>query len=833
MSATEEIIINDVLVKHVVNNNDTTIIKSSIPVSQFIENISNNDEIILPNNCRFIKHLKNDKKILVIEEYPKVRTISYHRDFTSIIERHKINGKYDEYNLKELEIQNTMKFTLSFPFIVYVFAFNNYSTQYKLKVFFRLTPITGLDDYLLKPCLSNINNYFEVCLGDSRLNQKEFQNLSMNDKITECINDFWFNEFNTDYTDFLYEYEDTPEICDFFTWQHFTKINPHFIFSTKWKNANKTLNMVISDLEKEAYDYQETPVRNYLYFKNNVYRKIPDTKLKKYGTDSIILNDVILSCGDLIKFSGQEYYINGFDYNGNKTFLYLYSKGNRDFLDISLDTLNIEAFMEENQFHKMNLLDSIKINDNFELGTGSIITFPRTGQISKISKIFKLPDNTVSLRIGSDFFILNESFKKSIELLDENNFDVDGLKLVKGNQYYVFNTSRRNLFNHLSLFKGTYQGLDQKEFEKLKMVFSSNPPHKLKISYHQNSRDTNYRIFPADSSEIINEQIYRINNEIFYDTNLDKDILIIKHYGIGILDKNCILPELNADRIPRNNNDSMLFCKNYFKQICETFTFTIKSFDTDISYSLGDNVIIVNWVKPDEMLKIRKIIAFFMDDKYFYLRLSDDKNNILNFPIVKFDDRNNNVYNYFAMVRKVETKMENLEVGMKIRAKITGISDFPKKDVNEIKAFIIDDIHPMVLLSNYRTLYLNQLEDFEIYGPTRSRFYKMKISEPNLDISEQCGDIFIHIRKSDGNALLSARAEMPGEYISINTNGYLDYYYDFISPVRYGLLKPRLSGKQKRDLDTYDVSINEFGNILLKNYDCGPHLRLPKERIIL
>jgi len=73
---------------------------------------------ILPQNCRYMKTLLNGYKVLIIEEEPKIRSISFNQDLSSLLEIHKLTGKLDEYEIKKKG--PPYRFTLSFPYIIYM-----------------------------------------------------------------------------------------------------------------------------------------------------------------------------------------------------------------------------------------------------------------------------------------------------------------------------------------------------------------------------------------------------------------------------------------------------------------------------------------------------------------------------------------------------------------------------------------------------------------------------------------------------------------------------------------------------------------------------------------
>ena len=176
MNEIEEIIINSEVVKLVTSKYDDdfiiteprTIISSCRPQT-LLEKVTKNISVdeILPKNCRYIKK-NTDGYLLIIEEDPQIRTISSIKDITYDLEQHKRTGKFEEYGLEAYEnISPPYRFTLSFPFIVYFIKLDLNMRFTNMRLFFRLHPITSLSDYLLKPCLPNVNSDYLVCLNSN------------------------------------------------------------------------------------------------------------------------------------------------------------------------------------------------------------------------------------------------------------------------------------------------------------------------------------------------------------------------------------------------------------------------------------------------------------------------------------------------------------------------------------------------------------------------------------------------------------------------------------------------------------------------------------------
>jgi len=816
MNTIDEIVINDSIVKNVTSLYSEDYVKaepysiqSSMNTTDFLDGLYNNSlppqHEILPNNCKYIRTLPNQNNIIIIEETPKIRTILLNKDLTYQIEAHKINGKYEEYQLDKFPLHTKpYRFSLSFPHIVYAIILDRYNQYKSFKIFFRIHPISSLEDYLLIPCLPNIDSNYQACLGDEIVVDEE-SSTSIVKKVEELTNRFWFNEFNTDYEMFIKKYEINPHLCDWFTWAYNTKIDPLFIFSTRWLNSGLTINNLIN----EAYQSRQYSFSN---LQNSIKNKYKN-KIRKYRMESIPLGTTFLSCGDEIKYKDVNYYVCDFfkHYNDNENYITTVrlEDNENNIIKIDLNGENREEILKS--IEKINTMESIKINEETELHIGDIIYFKASESVQPVEKILKLRDNTIQVKIGANFYLLSSFLNKFIEKVDNTDIKFQNISLIKNNKYYIQHHNRfSSTFVKLYITKyDCVEILDNKAY----LVFDHENQDRPKLMIDFNDK-SNYSI--VDEKNIFSEEVYRFNDQLFTNTSKEHNVNILKTSGFLIdsddFDYSVKSLECNIDK-----------CINYFQNICidKKEFFTIMSYDKDISYHIGDEVIVINWEQPEEMFVIRKISSFEIDDNYFYLILVDDENNTLKHPIIKFDKEKSRVKNYFPTVRQVCKKINNLEIGMKVKANKKSIADFPMKDCNEIKAFIIDDLKPLVLFSNYRTLLFEQIEaDFNIYNSNELMFHKLKINEPAPINKIQDGDIF-KFKLSDKLLVKTYHSTYCSFYQHLSPD---DYQFENGHPItntnhliRYGLLLPRYAVKELLSIPVVRGKMNIFGNILVDN----------------
>ena len=745
MSGTvDEIIINNQYTKYITSNyenepmnTEPKIIKSFIETPKFLNKFMkkfNRDSEILPSNCKYSKVLSGGYKMFVIEDEPKVRTITFRSDFSSMLERHKQNGKYEEYGLDKIKLEEYQKFTISLPYVIYIITLTNSNAYAGMKVFFRLNPLTTFNDYLLSPCLTNINEDYNVCLGFSNKYQS-VGNSSL--VIRQLIDEFWFNRFNYDYAAHFEEYEDVPEICDLFTWQYNTKTDPLFIFTTKWKRA-KRYNNIGDVLNNNIKRYRDLdPLSVFSSFLSDILKDESADgtyESRNLECDSVMLSDdSLVSIGDELIIDNKKYYITTFIHNsyGEITGIKLEDEKDKTAI-ITIDVSKVNGVRKITKAIKDSKIKEFKINDtNFK--EGDLVFFEISKDVRIVEKILQTRDGMFQIKVGKDFYLPSAFLKQNLRKMDENFkfFDID---LIPNKDYGLIDGD-----NSDSLFKRYEEATFVKLFPKnskicftFKKKSNGNP---LELNYNDKCFFT-----PIETSSALAPYIYRLHDEIFINEPTFKNpTYLIKGRGIGIGGYNDYVSTSDRKQICRYNPT---LAREFFNGICNSkeTKFTIPSFDRDVTFEVGEEVITIDWNKPDEMFNIWTITGFSMNNTSFLLNLLNGKTAI-QYPVVTLSTGKNN----FACVRKVARNINKYSVGMRLRAIKSGIVDFPGKDCNEIRAFIIDEERePLVLFSNYRTLWFSTLnkQNFKVIDPKTKVGAKIKVSPPSLKIKIQDGDVF-------------------------------------------------------------------------------------------
>jgi len=818
--ATEEILINDEFTRKVFSRHDNNgnyepiIVESIIKTKDFLSLVNkkcNLETEIIPSNCKYIKTLPNGKKILVMEDEPRMRTVSFDFEADTTLELLKQCGKYDLYQLQNFKNVRPYKLTLSFPYVVYVIVLSKRNEYLGMSVFFRLHSITSLDDYLLEPCLPNISSDYKICLGFDKNKPN-----SICDATRNILDSFWFNSFNYDYFDHCRNYENTPEVCDFFTWAYNSKVDPLFIFSTEWKNIGYRLNQVIDNYTLDHSNSSVTAIFDMM--KNSIGEEIT---IESYESRNVcesvcIGKNVILSIGDEVQYDDKLYFINSIiiDSFDNKSGIILEDeKENKIELNLLDETIKHRLVK---QFDKNNPI-SIKIGET-EIKENDLVCFNETSEIKVVEKIIKSRDNMHHIKIGRNFYLescfLNENLKKL-----EGNLKFNDADLIEGFEYFGLNNSETTgtLFGSFKLF---YKKYYVDNYGKIVLQFLTDiddENSKFEI-FFEKAKD--YKII--EKSKISYQEVFRLNDHI-YTNPLDKyKLFIVDDTGIGVINRNGDhIPSIRSSESASYLSYNSEICKNYFNEMCNVNKecITIKSFDNDITYSLNDEVIFIDWNYPDEMFKIRTIVGFGCDDNNLNLYLKDDDNNINTMPIIDFRTGEG----CFGNIRKVCREISDIKIGSKVKANVKGIQDFLMKDYYEIKAFVIDEFEPepLVLFSNYRTQYLSYfIDNFAIIKPTDKKYNK-PLSEIDYNIRIQDGDIFNRNGYLDA-IIFSSRYRScrgfyrltPEDYYSFSSFSFDSYDYSrlFIQH-RYGLLYPRYSNSILKELQVKRGRLTIFSKI--------------------
>lgn len=167
-----------------------------------------------------------------------------------------------------------------------------------------------------------------------------------------------------------------------------------------------------------------------------------------------------------------------------------------------------------------------------------------------------------------------------------------------------------------------------------------------------------------------------------------------------------------------------------------TDKFFIKGFDIDLSFEKGDKVVCAS-TDPKSRLHVHEItdIQGTGDSVVFTIRSA------LTGEEKKLTYIRQSTVMLLGQVRKVVLEYEGVHVGQRIVAKRSRIPYFPKHEVNEIVAFVIDHVsEPLVLCSNGCTIWWSALSTtFDVLNRS-SKVYKKELA-PIKTLRLQLGDL--------------------------------------------------------------------------------------------
>jgi len=191
---------------------------------------------LLPQGVRFI-HYGPDYLIATVEQRPQMRSIRY------------------------IHVDDPI--TISLPYVVFVVLVMKGCVPV-MRAFFRTTPLTSLNDHLLRAALPNIDPNGTVCIGQG--NGGPVTTASYAERLTTVIDLFWSSFFTTSWTEgvvrarSLFRHgraKNRPSRHEITTgeftgilrdWETLSKESPSFVLSAQWESYPDTLSSVIQKL---------------------------------------------------------------------------------------------------------------------------------------------------------------------------------------------------------------------------------------------------------------------------------------------------------------------------------------------------------------------------------------------------------------------------------------------------------------------------------------------------------------------------------------------------------------------------------------------------------
>ncbi len=179
---------------------------------------------VLPPGSRWLSRRK-DLLLLAVEDPPQCRTLRVSR------------GKKGDDGYRT--------YRLALPYVVYLLTFYRDGFE-EMKMFFRVSPLTVLDDTLYYTCLPNVRGEpghygsQRVCL---RYRPEMIEGVPLAEAVPALIDFFWSTGFNQDITSSAFERAQglDPRLSTLAAWEAATEQDPLFPLEVGWEAAGRNL----------------------------------------------------------------------------------------------------------------------------------------------------------------------------------------------------------------------------------------------------------------------------------------------------------------------------------------------------------------------------------------------------------------------------------------------------------------------------------------------------------------------------------------------------------------------------------------------------------------
>jgi len=734
-----------------------------IPTSKFIERISDADPInssthIMPIGTRF-HYVDRQTNYLhyVIELPPQVRTIRFNVRLDQYISNLKASGKWDTlgFDHNKFRSDETTMFRLAFPYIVFVmsvyirgpkrFGFGG------SHIYYRPAPLTSLADQLFHTNLYNVDSGDVICMGD--VGSDLFPNPAA--VVTESIMSFWCNAFNEDYTYQVGKYQETP-IGNPFEWAHLTAKDPRLVLKIPMKETEKPLSLVIRD--------RIHPRAGIRTFSDMFTNPVNDPETENIGImsesysfnveteDGLSSEMVTLSVGDKVILKKKPYYITTFWARpGHKATT----------IEMEDDEGNVEKrkitpkFISElSALRFKNDPPSVEIANGTVISRGDmvILTYP-DGLCATVRRIRKSRDGEIEVNLDGQHYLASV-IKGSI--FDDSKAEICGFTVIKGEMY-------------LFLMSYHYYGIqyDEPISECNEVRFNGLTPHgragrgmssssqlrfkweNVRTEYKFSSYKDNTRVLPLDYErlepvphQVIGTYLVRANRE----QNNIKEFKMIRGERL-------IVERFDDDGFTRlNPRHDHGFPLEIFHNDGDTIR--MSCFTGDVEYNIGDYIVLSNWRHPEEMIKVRRITGFSVDEgPWISIDSVDEKGDEISTPILNYRTKRVN----HLEVRRIIPEYMGIVAGMKFKSNVPGIQGFPKKDVNQVVGFLIDSgTVPLMLASNLNTVWAfeDEMAKFTFFDSSLKKFWDKPLAPIIEPTKLQDGDMVIH---QNGSVMMCGR----------------------------------------------------------------------------
>ena len=193
---------------------------------------SSSGSIALPLGCRFV-FKKDDASVFIIEQAPRVQTISY---------------------LKE-------KFRIALPYVIFIATIRKNNFLW-LQMFFRTTRLQNEADELLCHALPNARTSdYTICFPTP-----VSKDATQAQIVEEAIQNYWGSNFNTDLSEFSKSAASQfPQLVSLAEWQKQSERNAQFVLGLKWQSTKNSVKSISEKMLNNALNASAVPKMENLY----------------------------------------------------------------------------------------------------------------------------------------------------------------------------------------------------------------------------------------------------------------------------------------------------------------------------------------------------------------------------------------------------------------------------------------------------------------------------------------------------------------------------------------------------------------------------------------
>lgn len=727
-------------------NIGTPIIRKSYKKTyEFLSNITESigvNKNVLPPNCRYFETMPTGDTLVVIEEPPCYRTISVSFSFQKELEFLELQDKIEEWNIDKKYFENPKnapyKFNLAFPYVIFIFLFG---PNYALKIgqaFVRSGRLLGFSDYLSKIPLMNISSDQNICFGPGIRNECH----SLNETIENAIMTFWSAPFNPDYMYNYNCYKNTAGISTYIGWHALSQKDPMFIYSVNWIEHDKNLYESIkyikdNHVRHNNFDFEKltkiftSPKDSGLYAQANKNSK--RTYQLYYDIASgMQLDDIYCHIGDSFMLGKNKVFINsfaGFKETGRIKYIRCEFEKNAKRINVKI-TQKLLNYVRE-KIISTRFLNKGILKNGQEIKPEDFISIKFTNgskRYFKVGYIRNTEDGLTEVQLGTMFYIL-ENIDAEVFNLDAISINGETLNQTDRYLYYNINSEGKIITKLLTWVSCDIDSYTSEIKIKFRTILKGNEVYDfMSLTLENLNNMPPNRYFEKESNFTPAPPIF-----VNYDTIWKQTQPLPSSWY-----KNKIFHSTEKHNKP-SYEEIYEHC-----MVNNGTTFQIDCNMLNISFNIGDKVVVSNWRDPLGMLQVKTITTFLRnsEDESISFVMTDKHGNI---STEKYVYMLNGIPKInIGKVRKIVNTFQGVTTGTKIIAKAGYICNFPKKDVNIIIGFITDTGgEPLVLCSNGCTLWFSDMiKDFKMIKRTSKRWENL--SHVPIDITKitvQPGDI--------------------------------------------------------------------------------------------